>query len=424
MSAASAPWRVVVAGGGFGGLYAAGYLARSFDLGPEDQVLLLDARNFFTFTPLLPEVAAGTLGREDVSVPYRRLGRQYGFRFLQAEVRGLDPDAGVLQTTAGEVGYDQCVLALGSRSRFFGNEALARRSFPVKTVGDALRLRDRVIALAETAEAVEDAGRRRDLLTFVVAGGGPAGVETASEIQHLLREVLPAYYPRAGEGRVVLVEGGERILRQWDAGLAEEGRRTLEARGMEVRLGTLVEDVDDGVVVLSDGDRVPARTLVWTAGVAPHPLAEEAGLATEGGAAVVDEHLRCPGHENLYAVGDMSRAENPRTGASYPPVAPIAVSQGIRAAGNVENARAGRGPEPYRAHHAGKLVSLGAGDALVEVLGLRFSGLPAWLVYRAVYLLKLVGLRNKARVASTLLLDAFFDRDLSTSRDASELPSP
>lgn len=421
MTAGRTPWRVVVAGGGFAGLYAASYLACSFDLEPEDEVLLLDARNHFTFTPLLPEVAAGTLGREHVSVPYRRLASKHGFRFLQAEVRGLDPETGRLHTTAGPVDYDRTVLALGSRARFFGNEELRRRAFPMKTVADALRLRDRVIGLCEAASGAGDAATRRQLLTFVVAGAGPAGVETASELHDLLREVLARYYPSSDAGRVVLVEGGDRILNGWDETLAREGRRTLEDRGIELRLNTRVEDADDEGVELSDGGRIPTRTLVWTAGVAPHPLAADAGLSAERGAALVDEHLRARGRSEVYVVGDMARATDPRTGEAYPPVAPIAASMGVRAAGNVENDRAGRQPRPYRAYHAGKLLSLGAGDALVDVLGLRLSGLPAWLAYRTVYLLKLVGLRNKAQVAFTLGLNALFDRDLTTGWTAGDL---
>lgn len=409
-----APWRIVVAGGGFAGLYAAAQLAGSMDLEPEDRVLLLDAANHFTFTPLLAEVAAGGLGREHVTAAYRRLARDYGFRFLQAEVRGIDPAAGRLETTAGPVGYDRAVLALGSRARFFGNERLREASYPLKSVEDALRLRDRVIGLCEAAEAESDAGRRRQLLTFVVAGGGPAGVETASELHHLLSRVLTGYYDCAGEARVILVEGGDRILRGWDAELAASGRRALEERGLEVELETLVADADEATVSLDDGREISTRTLVWTAGVAPHPLPAAEGLPTEDGAVRVDEHLRVEGHEELYAVGDLARIENPRTGRPYPPVAPMAISQGVRAAGNVANDRAGRAPEPYRAHHAGKLVSLGAGHALVEVLGLRLSGTPAWLVHRTAYLLKLVGLRNKLHLAFTLGLNSLFGRDLST----------
>lgn len=377
-------------------------------------MLLLDARNHFTFTPLLAEVAAGTLGREHVSVPYRRLARAHGFTFRQTRVVGLDPAAGVLHTTADRIPYDHCILGLGSRPRFFGNQQLRQAAHPMKSLEDALRLRDRIIGLCEAAETESRPERRRRTLTFVVAGGGPAGVETASEIHHLLTKVLPPYYPCAEEGRVVLVEGEDRILGAFDDRLAEEGEATLRRRGLEVRLETLVEEADGEAVHLSDGTEIPARTLIWTAGVAPHPLAEEAGLEVDGGAARVNRHLRSVGHENLYVVGDMAAAKNPRTGSRYPPVAPIAISQGVRAAGNVENARADRPPEAYRAHYAGKIVSLGAGDALVEVLGLTFSGLPAWLVYRAVYLAKLVGLRNKVQVASTLALNRVFERDLTT----------
>lgn len=414
MSSARTPWRIVVVGGGFGGLYAAAHLAGSMDLEPEDEVLLLDRRNHFTFTPLLPEVAAGNLGREHVTVAYRRLARTHGFRFLQAEVRGLDPAAGRLETTAGEVGYDRAVLALGSRARFFGNERLREVSFPLKSVADALRLRDRVIGLCEAAETETDPDRRRELLTFVVAGGGPAGVETASELHHLLSEHLSGLYACASESRVLLVEGGDRILRGWDPELAGAGRRKLEERGVEVELETLVADADGRTVGLDDGRRVPSRTLVWTAGVAPHPLPAEAGLPDEDGAVAVDEHLQVRDHGSLYAAGDVARVRNPRTGDPYPPVAPLAISQGVRAAGNVANERAGRPPEPYRAHHAGKLVSLGAGHALVEMLGLRLSGRPAWLAHRAAYLLKLVGFRNKLHVAFTLGLNALFGRDLTT----------
>jgi len=408
------PWRVVVAGGGFAGLYAAAHLASAFDLEPEDEVLLLDARNHFTFTPLLPEVAAGSMGREHVAVPFRHLALKHGFRFLQTRVEGLDPDACRIHTSEGPIGYDHCILALGSRPQYFGNEELERVAYPMKWLEDAVRLRDRVIGLCERSEAVRSPERRRELLTFVVAGGGPAGVETASELHHLLHGILPRYYDCAPLGRVLLVEGGDRILRGFDEGLARQGERTLRERGLDLRLGTLVEDADAERVVLGGGEEIRTPTLIWTAGVAPHPIAGASGLSVERGAAIVDESLRAVDHENLWVAGDLSHATNPRTGSPYPAVAPIAISQGVRAAGNVENDRAGRSAEPYRAHHAGSLVSLGAGEALLEMLGLRISGTPAWLLYRLTYLAKLVGLRNKAQVAFTLTLNSVFERDLST----------
>jgi NADH dehydrogenase len=411
---------VLVLGGGFGGLYAATYLAKSFDLEPEDEVLLVDAQNHFTFTPLLSEVVAGTLGREHVAVPLRGLARKNGFRFLQAHVEGLDPDAAIAHTSAGPIGYDRCILSLGSRSRFFGNEALKKHSFPLKRLGDALALRDRIIALSEAAAVEKDPDARRELLTFVVAGAGPAGVETASEIHHLFRDVLPAYYPEALTARVVLVGRGERILRQFDEELAKRGGRDLADSGVEVRLGTQIESATDRSVLLSDGKTVPARTLIWTAGIEAHSLARDTGFATEpDGSVIADEFLRVDGRQDVYAVGDMASVSNPRSDRPYPKVAPIAISQGVRAAANIENDRAGRAAEPYAAHHAGKIVSVGAGRALVDILGFRVAGRPAWLIYRTAYVLKMVGLRNKMHVAFTLALNRIFERDLSTVIPAS-----
>jgi NADH dehydrogenase len=414
------PWRVLVLGGGFGGLYAATYLARSFDLEPEDEVLLVDARNHFTFTPLLSEVVAGTLGREHVAVPLRSLARKNGFRFLQAHVEGLDPDAAVAYTSVGPIGYDRCILSLGSRSRFFGNEALAEHSFPLKSLGDALALRDRIIALSEAAAVEKDPGTRRELLTFIVAGAGPAGVETASEIHHLFRDVLPAYYPEGLTARVLLVEGSGRILRQFDKELAKRGGHDLADSGVEIRLGTRIESATDRSVRLSDGETIPARTLIWTAGIEAHPLGSDTGFATErDGSVMADEFLRVGRHEDVYAVGDMASVRNPRSDRPYPKVAPIAISQGVRAAANIENDRAGRPAEPYAAHHAGKIVSVGAGRALVDILGLRVVGRPAWLIYRTAYILKMVGLRNKLQVAFTLAMNRIFERDLTTVVPAS-----
>jgi len=417
---------VLVLGGGFGGLYAATYLAKSFDLEPNDEVLLVDAQNYFTFTPLLSEVAAGTLGREHVAVAHRRLAaksaepglglfvtRPRGFTFQQASVEGLDQDASVAYTSAGQIAYDLCILALGSRPRFFGDD-VARAAFPFNSLRDALDLRDRVIALSEAAAVERDSVVRRELLTFVVAGAGPAGVETAAEIHHLFRHVLPGYYREAADARVILVAAGDGILRQFDLQLAERGRKDLEASGLEIRLDTRIEAAAERWVRLSDGDTIPTRTLIWTAGVRAHPLGEQAGLPTEhDGSVRADEFLRVEGRDNLYVVGDMGSVLNPRTSGRYPRVAPIAISQGVRAAANIENERAGRPVEPYAAHHAGKIVSTGAGRALVDVLGFRVAGAPAWWIYRTAYLLKMVGLRNKAHVASTLILNKAFGRDLS-----------
>ncbi len=409
--------RIVVAGGGFGGLYAAAYLGRSELAERGADVLLVSERNYFTFTPLLAEVAAGALGREHVTVAYRSLARRYGFRFLQARVEALDRDTRTIRTSRGALPYSCAILALGAEPHYFGNEALRRASLPFTTVEDALRIRDCVVQRAELAATVADPDARALLLTFAVAGGGPAGVEVASEISHLLRDILPWYYPGLDAAGVVLVEGGERLLAGFDPGLAACGLERLRARGIGVRLRTRVVDAGEGWIDVEDAGgrhRLPIGTLIWAAGTAPAQAAS--GLEVprvKGGYVAVDPYLRVEGGAGLYAIGDLSGLVDPRTERLYPRVAPIAISQGIRAAANVESEILGRTAEPYSAFHAGKIVSLGGGQALVDILGLRLTGRLAWWLYRSAYLLKLVGAKNKVRVATTLALNRVFGRDLT-----------
>ncbi len=409
--------RIVVAGGGFAGLYAAAYLGRSELAERGADLLLVSERNYFTFTPLLAEVAAGALGREHVTVAYRGLARRYRFRFLQARVQGLDRAGRVLLTSRGPLPYDYALLALGAEPQYFGNDALRAASLPFTSVEHALRIRDCVVQRAEQAATVPDRRARARLLAFVIAGGGPAGVEVASEIWHLLREILPQFYDGLDEATVTLIEGGDRLLAGFDAGLAARGLELLRSRGIPVRLGTRVVGASDrGIEVDGPGGREPIETqaLIWTAGTAPAGAAAAFDLPRIKGAYIaVDASLRVQQTSGLYAIGDISGLIDLRTKRPYPRVAPIAISQGIHAAANVENEVLGRAPEPYSAYHAGKIVSLGGGQALVDILGLRLTGRLAWWLYRSAYLLKLVGAKNKFRVASTLLLNRVFGRDLT-----------
>ncbi|NIP59975.1 MAG: FAD-dependent oxidoreductase, partial [Gemmatimonadetes bacterium] len=352
----------MVAGGGFGGLYAAVYMARSELAGEGARITLVDRKNYFTFTPLLAEVAAGTLLPDHVTYPYRVLGRRYGFHFLRDTVRGVDPDRRLLRTEGTELPYDYLVLAVGATPRFFGDEELRARSLPFTTVHDALAVRNRVVNAVERAAVQTDPGERRRQTTFVIAGAGPAGVELASEVHGLLHEVLPPYYDEIPEGRVVLADGSDRILRGWDKALARRGLERLRERGIEVHLRTRVVEAGPEHVTLSgvEGDeRIDARTLIWTAGVSPPEWISSIPLPTEKGSLRVGSTLQVEGRERVFAVGDASILEDSRTGRPYPRVAPIAISQGVRAAGNVENLHFGRALEAYHAHHAGKIVSLG-----------------------------------------------------------------
>ncbi len=409
---------MAVLGGGFGGLYAASYLSAADLPDGAVEVTLVSDANHFTFTPLLAEVVAGNLGPEHVTVPYRVFGRRRGFRFVRGEVEGVDPQSGTAFTSAGPVRFDYAVVALGARPRYFGNEELRHASLPFTSVTDATAIRNRVLEAAERADVERSAGRKRGLLTFAVVGAGPAGVEVASEILHLLTRVLPRYYDLGSEARVILLDGGDRILRGWDAELAARGEDELRRLGIQLRLSTTVHGFDGRLVTARgpDGDSsCEAGSLIWAAGTAPEtadwghsPLPR-----VLSGHLAVEPSLALSGAKNVFAAGDVARLTNPRTQEPYPSVAPIAISQGVRAAGNIENSIAGRPVEEYSAHHAGKIISLGSGVALVDLLGLQIRGRPAWMIYRGAYLLKLVGPKNKLRAGMTLLLNRVFERDLS-----------
>lgn len=409
---------MVIAGGGFGGLYAASYLAAA-DVPPGTlDVTLISRTNYFTFTPLLAEVVAGTLGREHVTVPFRVLGAQRGFQFVQGTVLSVEEDAGRLHTTAGAFDFEYLVLALGALPRYFGNEGLADATLPFTSVAEALAIRDRVLRNAEQASQERDAAVRRRLLTFAVAGAGPAGIEVASEIAHLLHAVLFRYYGVADAPRLLVFDGGKRILTGWDARLAAAGVEALGRRGVTVHLKRRVMGFDRGAVRVSGPDGAEAAeadALIWTVGTAPatEPLQGSGIPLAASGHVEVDHYLRARGSERVFAVGDAATLTDQRTGRRYPPVAPIAISQGVRAAANIENAVMGRHLEPFHAHHAGKIVSLGGGVALVDILGWTLTGPLAWTIYRTAYLLKLVGTKNKVRAGVTLLLNRLFERDLT-----------
>jgi NADH dehydrogenase len=382
------------------------------------KITLLDRKNYFTFSPLLAEVASGSLDHRHVTYPLRLLGHRFGFDFIQTEARQVDLQQQVVRSVDVDIGYDYLVIAVGAAPRYFGNDDLRRHSLPLTTVDDARAIRNRVIETFEQATKIEDADGRSRWLTFVVAGAGPAGVEVASEIQTLANEVLKPYYPGLPPVRVILVNGGNRILPGWDDELAAEGLAKLRERGIDVRLETLITNAEPSAVATSDKNSgretsITAETLIWTAGTAPPEWLSETGLPTERGAVVIDERLRVRGFENVFAIGDAATLMDKRSDQSYPPVAPIAISQGIRAAGNIENHILGRPLEPYQAHHAGKIISLGSGVALIDLLGFKITGKLAWFIYRAAYLAKLVGLQNKVQVLFTLVMNRIFEPDIA-----------
>ena len=414
--------QVVILGGGFAGIYAALQLCRDRASEADLGITLIDERNHFTFTPLLPELIAGSLDRNVVVYPIRLLAKQHSFHFIQTRVRDFIPLEHAVLTESGRYTYDYLIVALGNLPDFFGRQEFRQHGFVLNSVDDALSIRNHVILQFEKAATRQAGEDRTQLLTFVVAGGGPAGVEVGSEIQHLIQGTLLSYYPiPAEEPRVFIIQAGGQLLPGMPASLAKEAAQRLGDRGVSVLLNTKVAGVSASGIRLDNGQDLGAGSLIWTVGMRANPILEMFPAAKDrNGRIVVDDYLGVPEFPEVYVIGDNASCFNRRKGETYPPLAPVAIAQGLRAAGNILNDLAGRRREGFEYFPQGAIVSLGAKDALVDLLGLHLTGRKAWWVYRTAYLFKLVGLRNKVLLLLSWVLDWFFPRDISCTAPGAE----
>jgi len=409
--------KVIILGGGFGGVYAALRLDKTVARRADVEVTLVSSNNFLLFTPMLHEVASGDLNPSDIVNPIRRMLKRV--QFVQADVRSIDLAAKRVHCTRNlrpvplDLDYDHLVLALGSETNFFGLQGVAENAVTLKTLGDAALLRARVLGILEMASLEPDADVRKQMLTFVVAGGGFAGVETVGAINDLVHEAL-RYYPQLApqEVRVVLVHPGEVVLPELGEKLGRYAQQKLVDRGVEVRPRTKVTSYINALVAISSGEAVPAVTLIWTAGVTPNPVIARLPFKTEKGRVVVDEFLEVPGFAGLWAMGDCAAVPDAKTGELQPPTAQHALRQARHAAKNIEAVPAGHQKKPFRFSTIGQLASIGHRHGVANILGMNFSGFIAWLLWRSVYLLKLPRLAKKTRVALSWLLEMIFSKDL------------
>ncbi|HKC25051.1 MAG TPA: NAD(P)/FAD-dependent oxidoreductase [Thermoanaerobaculia bacterium] len=397
----SAPHRVVIVGGGFGGLYAAKTLG-----GAPVAVTLVDRRNFHLFQPLLYQVATGELSPANIASPLRAvLSRQRNTRVLLAEVTGLDAARRAVLLADGELPYDTLVLAPGARPRYFGHDEWARHAPSLKTIEDATEIRRRLLGAFELAEKRPDA--RSALLTFAVIGGGPTGVELAGAVadiaRHTLRHDFRSIDP--GDARVVLVEAGPRILASFPEGLAASAARALGKRGVAIVTGAKVTSIDSARVVWEkDGREETLETSValWAAGVAPSDLAEVVAKATgaeldRAGRIVVAPDLTIPGHPEVLVIGDLARVDDAR-GEPLPGLAPVAMQEGRYAARLVAARLRGRTLPPFRYRDKGTLATIGRAAAVADLGRIRLTGLPAWLAWIFIHLMYLVEFENRLLV--------------------------
>ncbi|MEM7326731.1 MAG: NAD(P)/FAD-dependent oxidoreductase [Actinomycetota bacterium] len=408
------PNRIVVLGGGFGGVATAKRLEQLMLADADLTVSLVSPSNSLLFTPMLAEVAGSALQPHHISAPIRAMCPRT--RFYRDEVADIDLDRQVvhLRGSPDPLPYDHLVIALGSVPNYRDLPGLAEHSFSLKSLPDAVALRNHVVAMLERADVEADAEERRRQLTFVVAGGGFAGTETIAELFDLVHNAR-RYYPHIdpAELRFVLVHSGDRILPEIGPELADFALQRLRRRGIEFILGARVGAATAEAVDLTDDRRLPTRTFVWTAGNQPHPvLASLAVARNRAGALMVDETLRSTTRPDVWAVGDCAQIPDPLTGGNHPPTAQHALREGKALAENIGAVIAGRPPKPFRFTAIGILVALGHRTAVAEIRGLRFSGLAAWMLWRGVYLSKLPGLEKKLRVVIDWTIDLLFPRDI------------
>jgi NADH dehydrogenase len=408
--------RIVIIGGGFGGVYAARLLEKMLTPA-EAEICLVNRVNYFVFQPLLPEVVSGSIGLVETVSPIRRLCDRSNLYVQEAErvdlVRRAVTLAPALRPRATELSYDYLIIAAGTITNLSGMPGMAEHALPFRNLGDALRLRNHVIEILEAADNEADQGFRKRLLTFVVGGGGFSGVEVAAELNDFLRSAVRRYrHLSPADIRCILVHSGERILPEMAPDLAQYAQRILSSRGVELKLEARVKAATAGSVHLNTGEVIGARTLVSTVPSGPTPLVASLECQKERGRLVTNAQLELAGHEGrVWAIGDCALIRM-ADGEFAPPTAQHATREAETAAANIAAALHGLPQQPFAFAGLGKLGSLGHHSAVAEVLGIKVSGFFAWLLWRAIYWSKMPGFERKVRIGLDWFTAALFPADL------------
>jgi NADH dehydrogenase len=410
------PTRIVILGGGFGGVYTALHLEKLLGPNSDASVTLVSHENFFLFTPMLHEVAASDLDITHIVSPLRALLPRTSL--VIGDIEAIDLDARSVLVRHGfdahahELAYDHLVIAMGSVTNFYNLPGLEQRALTMKSLGDAIHLRNRVIAALEEAGS-ECQMTEEGLLTFVVAGGGFAGVETLAAINDFVRDGLK-FYPHIDprQVRMVLVHPGALILPELGDELGAYAQKKLAERGVDVLVGTRVVSVSDAGVTLDTGQTIPSQVVVWTAGTAPNPLLQRLPCALDRGRIAADTTLAVPGRPGVWALGDCAVVPNLRTGRPHPPTAQHALRQAKTAAQNIVASMRQQPLVPFDFQTVGQLAAIGRRTGVARLFGVNFSGFVAWWLWRTIYLSKLPRLEKKIRVAIDWTLDLVFAKDL------------
>lgn len=408
--------RILILGGGFASLYTALKLEKTLSPDPGAEITLVNRENFFLFTPMLHEVAASDLDLTAIVNPIRKMLKRASF--FEGEVEAIDLPRKQVTVSHGfdhhqhSLTYDQLVIGLGSVTNLYELPGLDERTLTMKSLGDAIRLRNHLIAQLEEADA-ECVMEKNPLLTFVVAGGGFAGVETVGALNDFVRDALPSYaHLKERMLRIVLVHAGPVILPELGEKLGAYAQKKLAKRGVEIHVNTKVHALPMRGVQLSDGTTIQSHTVVWTAGTSTNPLLQELPCKKERGRLVVDQFMEVVGWPGVWALGDCAAVPDSSTGKPYPPTAQHAVREAQVLARNITAKIRGEPRKPFVFSTIGQLAAIGKRTGVASILGVKFSGFIAWWIWRTIYLAKLPRFEKKFRVALDWTLDLLFSKDI------------
>ncbi len=409
------PIKIVIVGGGFGGVYALLHLHKLFHGNEKVEISMVNKKNYFLFTPLLHEVATGNINPINIVEPIRKILGCCLHNFVVGEVIKADLDNKKLETSEGTLEFDYLVLAPGADTNFYGIPGAEDNSFTLKTLDDAIKLKGHLIDMVDKASLEMDPGKRKEMLSFVIVGAGPTGVELTAEMEEFLRHTFSKYYKKEviDDISIKLIQRGEEILPQLSKPLRGRGAKTLEKKGVEIFLNSSVKKVEGGMVELEDGRILKSKTIVWVAGVKPAyvPFLKEVACEV-GGRVKVKDTLDLDCYPYVYAIGDVAGHKS-EDGALSPMLAQVAVKQSSVVAHNIKNHMEGRTLKSFFYKSSGSFVSLGKWMAIGEVHGLKIYGHFAWFVWRTIYLSKLVSMRKKVKVAVDWTMNIFSARDIS-----------
>ncbi|HSA98580.1 MAG TPA: NAD(P)/FAD-dependent oxidoreductase [Candidatus Nitrosotenuis sp.] len=415
--------KILILGGGFAGISVLQQLQKIFGNSRNVKISLVNEDNFFLFTPMLPEIASGIIHPSDISIPLRMFCKNE--KFYQAKVSSIDLKnslVAITRTFDGKVkvlGYDYLVIALGSATNYFGNKKIEKNSFTVKTIQDAIAIKSHVIHMMEIADQEDDGAVQEKLMTFVVVGGGFAGVETIGELNDFVRESARHFYRNIDQKniRMVLVSAKDGILPELDPDIAKKATESMQKSGVRIIPNTKAVDAGDEFVVLANGETIPCSTLIWTAGVTIDSVVSSLDCDHNAGKVVVDGRLRIPKYKNVFVLGDCAAITDTKTGNLYPPTAQHALRESRVVSHNLRAAITGRGHDKeFNYESKGMMAVIGKRNGIASVFGYKTSGTIAWVIWKTYYLMMLPTFEKKCKVAIDWTVNLFFKRDITLVR--------